>query len=243
MRIFVLALFIFVFEIHLCGQNSVSFNEMYKESSHYGFPFYLKGNESNVKALPLDTSSMKNFFDIQDFVYEVGSFDSDTETWMSGDSYIMNVWINNSWTYGHNKCFVLASWKEVEGDYDGENLIYFCVTSNTGSLIDKLTINEHDDAKGRYCTFVVIDEKTFIVFCYENNWSNYENIRNSSGEITGTKLKDKNAPSTIIHVNKYIITEEGRFQETDQFDVPKKNEYIEYKNRKILDDPFYEYLK
>lgn len=217
--------------------NFERFNRIYEKSPHYGFPFHLKGNDANIETLPLDTSAMKDFFGIKDFMYDVYDFNQDTEVRSYRSSHIMDVWINTSWMHGNNRCFVLESWKEGSADSEGESLTHFCVTSDKGTLIDKLTINEGGEEEGKYRAYIVVDENTIMTFCYEINWS-YENKIRANVNV-------ENESPTIVHINEYKITEEGKFKLSNQIEVFVRETNSNYisNHLKLPDDPFYEYLK
>jgi hypothetical protein len=217
--------------------NFERFNRIYEKSPHCGFPFHLKGNDTNIETLPLDTSAMKDFFGIKDFMYDVYDFNQDTEVRSYRSSHIMDVWINTSWMHGNNRCFVLESWKEGSADSEGESLTHFCVVSDKGTLIDKLTINEGGEEEGKYRAYIVVDENTIMTFCYEINWS-YENKIRANVNV-------ENESPTIVHINEYKITEEGQFKLSNQIEVfvrEVNGNYIS-NHLKLPDDPFYEYLK
>lgn len=217
--------------------NFERFNRIYEKSPHYGFPFHLKGNDANIETLPLDTSAMKDFFGIKDFMYDVYDFNQDTEVRSYRSSHIMDVWINTSWMHGNNRCFVLESWKEGSADSEGESLTHFCVVSDKGTLIDKLTINEGGEEEGKYRAYIVVDENTIMTFCYEINWS-YENKIRANVNV-------ENESPTIVHINEYKITEEGKFKLSNQIEVFVRETNSNYisNHLKLPDDPFYEYLK
>ena len=217
--------------------NFERFNRIYEKSPHCGFPFHLKGNDANIETLPLDTSAMKDFFGIKDFMYDVYDFNQDTEVRSYRSSHIMNVWINTSWMHGNNRCFVLESWKEGSADSEGESLTHFCVVSDKGTLIDKLTINEGGEEEGKYRAYIVVDENTIMTFCYEINWS-YENKIRANVNV-------ENESPTIVHINEYKITEEGKFKLSNQIEVFVRETNSNYisNHLKLPDDPFYEYLK
>jgi hypothetical protein len=217
--------------------NFERFNRIYEKSPHCGFPFHLKGNDANIETLPLDTSAMKDFFGIKDFMYDVYDFNQDTEVRSYRSSHIMDVWINTSWMHGNNRCFVLESWKEGSADSEGESLTHFCVVSDKGTLIDKLTINEGGEEEGKYRAYIVVEENTIMTFCYEINWS-YENKIRANVNV-------ENESPTIVHINEYKITEEGQFKLSNQIEVfvrEVNGNYIS-NHLKLPDDPFYEYLK
>ncbi len=217
--------------------NLERFNRIYEKSPHCGFPFYVKGKEFEIKKTDLDTFSMKNFFGIEDYESFEMFYNHDTEKWSYGDFYIKNIWINTSWLYGDKRCFVLASWDKFGRNPDGDYITYICVTSDKGTLIDKLTINEGGEEDGKYRAYIVVDENTIMTFCYEINWS-YENKIRANVNV-------ENESPTIVYINEYKITEEGKFKLSEQFDVPVNEPFHKYsfKQLKLADDPFYEYLK
>ncbi|MCQ2190387.1 MAG: hypothetical protein MJY63_01925 [Paludibacteraceae bacterium] len=243
MKNIVLTLSFLLFGVNVWGQDSILFNHIFEKAPQLPLPFYKKGNTSLKKENQIDTTIMKKCFDIKDFKYDITSFDYETESLEFVDYSIMKVWVDNSWTFKKFKCFVLSSWKDaLDGLYD-EKFLYFSVLSEKGTLIDKLIFDEHDEENGSYTSFIIYNENTLFVFCYETNWGNYERAINSSGEYTGIKKKDKNAKNTIVHITKYIISDEGKFFVSDKFDVPVQDLYLEYSRTTIPDDPFWEYIK
>lgn len=217
--------------------NLERFNRIYEASPHCGFPFYVKGKEFEIKKTDLDTFSMKNFFGIEDYESFEMFYNHDTEKWSYGDFYIKDIWINTSWLYGDKRCFVLASWDKFGRNPDGDYITYICVTSDKGTLIDKLTINEGGEEEGKYRAYIVVDENTIMTFCYEINWS-YENKIRANVNV-------ENESPTIVYINEYKITEERKFKLSNQIEVFVKETNSNYisNHLKLPDDPFYEYLK
>lgn len=217
--------------------NFERFNRIYEASPHCGFPFYVKGKEFEIKKTDLDTFSMKNFFGIEDYESFEMFYNDDTEKWSYGDFYIKDIWINTSWSFGDKRCFVLSSYDKFGRNPDGDYITYICVTSDKGTLIDKLTINEGGEEEGKYRAYIVVDENTIMTFCYEINWS-YENKIRANVNV-------ENESPTIVHINEYKITEEGKFKLSNQIEVfvrEVNGNYIS-NHLKLPDDPFYEYLK
>ena len=236
MRKIFFILFSIVFEMHLLGQDTVRFDKIYEESPHCGFPFSVKGKEFEIKNTNIDTFSMKIFFGIEDFEGFEMFYNYDTEKWSYGDFYIKDIWINTSWAFGDKRCFVLSSYDKFGQNPDGDYITYICVTSDKGILIDKLTINEGGEEEGKYRAYIVVDENTVMTFCYEINWS-YENKIRANVNV-------ENESPTIVFINEYKITEEGKFKLSNQTEVFVRGANGNYilNQLKLADDPFYEYL-
>ena len=101
----------------------------------------------------------------------------------------------------------------------------------------ELTINEGGEEEGKYRAYIVVDENTIMTFCYEINWS-YENKIRANVNV-------ENESPTIVHINEYKITEEGKFKLSNQIEVFVRETNSNYisNHLKLPDDPFYEYLK